>query len=84
MTWTADPAKREATNEHGYKITWAYGPNGRAYYNAYSPQGKHIDSGFDKEIVKAMCEMHREKLAKQRAMYQAKKHSKECHVEQTT
>jgi hypothetical protein len=72
-TWAAEPAKREATNEHGYKITWADGPNGRAYYNAYSPQGKHIDSGFDKEIVKAMCEVHREKLAKDRAAYRAKK-----------
>ncbi len=33
--------------------------------------------GYDKEIVKAMCEAHREKCARDRAMYHAKKASKE-------
>jgi len=72
MTWTVDPQKREARDEHGYRITWADNKHG-TWYNAYSPQGKHIDAGYDKEIVKAMCEVHREKLAKDRAAYRAKK-----------
>lgn len=80
-----DPTKNEVINEHGYRILWASGPRG-VYYNAYAPSGRHIDSGYDKEIVKAMCEMHREKCAKDRAMYHARKRSKEVtiHVEQST
>lgn len=79
-----DPTKREVVNEHGYLIAWAKGPRG-VWYNAYSPHGKHIDAGYDKAIVIAMCEMHREKLAKDRAMYAARKRSEEVtiHVEQT-
>jgi hypothetical protein len=76
MTWTADPTKHEAVNEHGYRIAWAEGPGG-IYYNAYSPRGKHVDSGYDKAVVKAMCEIHREKLEKDRAIYAARKSSKE-------
>lgn len=84
MTWAADPGKCEARNEHGYRITWADNKHG-TWYNGYAPSGRHIDAGYDKEVVKAMCEMHREKLAKDRAMYAAKKRSKEVtiHVEQT-
>jgi hypothetical protein len=67
-----DPTKHEVVNAHGYLISWAKGPRG-VYYNAYSPHGKHIDSGYDKEIVKALCELHRDKLEKQRADYRAKK-----------
>ena len=79
-----DPTKREVVNEHGYLISWAKGPRDRIYYNAYAPSGRHIDAAYDKEIVKAMCEAHREKLAKDRATYHAKKRSKEVtiHVEQ--
>jgi hypothetical protein len=80
VSWVADPKRDSARNEHGYKITWAQNKHG-TWFNGWSPRGTHIDAGYDKEIVKAMCEMHREKLEKQRAMYQAKKHSKEIHVE---
>lgn len=72
MTWTADPGKTEARNEHGYKLTWAHNQHG-TWFNAWSPRGQHVDSGHDQEIVKAMCEMHREKLEKARAVYHAKK-----------
>ena len=82
--WTMDPVRNSARNEHGYKIIWAENKHG-TWYNAFSPMGRHIDAGYDKEIVKAMCEMHREKLAKQREMYQARKRSEEVtiHVEPT-
>lgn len=77
MTWDQrDPTKREVVNEHGYLIAWAKGPRG-VYYNAYSPHGKHIDSGYDKATVIALCEAHREKLAKDRAMYAARKQAVE-------
>ncbi len=72
-----DPTKHEVVNEHGYLISYARGPNGRVWYNAYAPSGRHIDAGYDKEIVKAMCEAHREKCARDRAMYHARKASKE-------
>jgi hypothetical protein len=76
MTWVADPKKREAINEHGYKISWADNKHG-TWFNAWSPFGTHVDAGYDKEIVKAMCDIHRERLEKQRAMYAAKKAAKE-------
>lgn len=82
MTWGADPKKHEATNEHGYRITWAHNKHG-TWFNAYSPGGTHIHAGYDKEAVTAMCEIHRERLHKQRAMRAAEKDSKEIHVEQT-
>lgn len=72
MTWTADPKRHEAINEHGYRITWASSKHG-TWYNAYSSSGTHIDAGYDREIVKAMCEVHRERLEKQRAMRAAEK-----------
>jgi hypothetical protein len=81
MTWVADPKKREAINEHGYKITWAHNKHG-TWFNAYSPNGTHVDAGYDKEVVTAMCEIHRERLQKQRAMRAAEKASQEIHVEQ--
>lgn len=76
MSWTANHEKHEARNEHGYRIVWAEGPRG-TWFNGYSPAGKHIDAGYDKEIVKAMCDKHRENLAKDRAMYAAHKAASE-------
>lgn len=77
MTWTADPQKHEAMNEHGYRVTWATIPNRGTWYNAWSPSGAHVDAGYDKEIVKAMCEKHRDEVLRKRAMRAAKKASKE-------
>lgn len=74
MTWAADPQKHEAMNEHGYRITWASNKHG-TWYNAYSPNGTHVDAGYNKETVKAMCEIHHERLVKQRAMRAAEKAS---------
>jgi hypothetical protein len=82
MTWVADRVKHEAMNEHGYRITWAENKRG-TWFNAYSPLGTHVDGGYDKEIVKAMCDVHRERLEKQRAMRAAEKAAQEIHVEQT-
>lgn len=76
MTWTADPKKHEAMNEHGYKIVWADNKRG-TWYNAYAPSGAHVDSGYDKEIVKAMCEKHRDGVMKKRSMRAAEKAAKE-------
>lgn len=67
MTWTADPKKREAINEHGYKITWASNKYG-TWFNALSPNGAHIDAGYDKEIVKARCDAHWGELQRAKAM----------------
>jgi hypothetical protein len=70
MTWTADSKKREARNDHGYKITWSDNKFG-TWFNGYSPGGTSISAGYDKEKVKAECEAHRDRLGKQRAMYAA-------------
>ncbi len=72
MTWTADPTKHEATNEHGYVIRWADNKHG-TWHNAFAPSGTHIAAGYDKEKVKAECEVHREHQAKRRAMRAAEK-----------
>lgn len=72
MSWTTDPVKAEASNEHGYRLTWAHNKHG-TWFNAYSPRGQHVDAGYDKEVVKAMCEMHWDKLEKARSVYRAKK-----------
>lgn len=80
--WAVDPTKHEATNEHGYRITWAKNKHG-TWFNAYSPSGTNVGAGYDKEVVKAMCVIHLERLQKQRAMRAAEKASKECHVEQS-
>ena len=72
MTWTADPKKREARDEHGYRITWADNKHG-TWYNGWSPTGTHVNGGYDKEVVKFRCDEHRERLEKQRAMRAAEK-----------
>lgn len=76
MTWIADPKKREAMNEHGYRIVWATNKHG-TWHNAYAPSGAHIDAGYDREIVKAVCEVHRERLIRQRAMAAARRAARE-------
>lgn len=80
MTWTADPKKHEAMNEHGYRITWASNKHG-VWYNAYSPFGTHVDAGYDREIVEAMCDKHRERIANQRQMRAAEKAAVEVSCE---
>lgn len=72
MTWTVDTKKPEATDEHGYKITWARNKHG-TWFNAYSAHGRSIAAGYDREKVKAECELHRKMLADQRAMIAARK-----------
>lgn len=76
MTWTADPKKHEATDEHGYKITWAENKHG-TWFNAFSPLGTSVGGGYSKDKVKAECEIHRKKLADQRAMHAARKAARE-------
>lgn len=76
MTWTADPQKHEAMNELGYRITWASNKHG-TWYNAYAPSGAHVDAGYDKDIVKAMCTKHHDEVLRKRRMRAAKKASKE-------
>jgi hypothetical protein len=76
MTWTADPKKHEAVNEHGYKITWAHNKHG-TWFNAWTSTGAHIDASYDKDKMMAACDGHRELLKKQRAMRAAKKAARE-------
>lgn len=80
MTWTADPAKHEAVNEHGYRISWAHHKHG-TWFNAWTPKGKHIDASYDKDKMQAVCDAHREMLAKQRAIKAAAKAAKEVSCE---
>lgn len=83
MSWTNDPKKPEAVNEHGYRITWSHHEHG-TWHNAWTPGGKHLDASYDKAKMIAACEAHRELLIKQRAMRAAEKAAKEIHVEQTS
>jgi hypothetical protein len=66
MTWTVCNKRCEAMDDHGYRITWARDPWGKPYFNAFSPSGKHIDSGRDREVLKAQCTIHREKTEQRR------------------
>lgn len=66
MTWTVCNVRKEAMDDHGYRITWARDPWGELHFNAWSPSGAHVDSGRDQEILKAMCTVHREKTEKRR------------------
>jgi hypothetical protein len=75
-SWTADPKKSEAMNEHGYRITWAHNKHG-TWFNAWTPTGKHFDAGYDKVKLMAACDSHRAMLARQRAYKAAKKASRE-------
>lgn len=76
MTWAADPAKHEAINEHGYRITWAKNKHG-TWFNAWSPNGTHVDASYDKDKMLSACEAHRVMLEKQRMMRAAEKAAKE-------
>lgn len=58
MKWAADRYKREAMSDCGYRIAWSTAPHG-TYFNAYAPNGKHIDASYDGEKMKAACEAHR-------------------------
>lgn len=72
MTWVADPAKHEAMNEHGYRISWSHNKHG-TWFNAWTVHGKHIDASYDKNKMTAACEAHQVMLEKQRAMRAAEK-----------
>jgi hypothetical protein len=80
MSWTADPAKHEAMNEHGYVLRWAHNKHG-TWFNAYSPNGTHVDASYDKDKMQAACDAHRVMLENQRAMRVAEKAAKTIHVE---
>lgn len=72
MTWAVNPLLHEAVNEHGYRIVWAENKHG-TWYNAYSPKGTHIEAGYNRDVVKLMCDKHWEKQQKSRAMRSARK-----------
>lgn len=74
MTWTEDTKLREAVNEHGYKVTWAGNKHG-LWYNAFTPNGKHIFGGYKRDKAEVECEAHRQMLEEQRAMSAAKRAS---------
>lgn len=76
MTWTADPEKREAVDEHGYKVTWAKLKD-RLWYNGFTPRGKHIRGGYEREQIEAECDQHRLMLVLQRGSIAARRASKE-------
>jgi hypothetical protein len=75
MTWTTHPKKPEASNAHGYRITWAHDARG-TWHNAWTPSGKHIDASYDKAKMIAACDAHREFLERQRGYKAEKKASK--------
>jgi hypothetical protein len=67
MNWRASPKRRVATNEEGYRITWADHPSKELWYNAYtpgtkaSPDGRCIGAGLGKTglaACKEACEKH--------------------------
>lgn len=62
MTWAADPAKHEAVNEHGYRITWAKNKHG-TWFNAYDRNGKHLEASYDREKCVTACDSHALKAA---------------------
>lgn len=64
MTWVADPAKREAMNEHGYRITWAKNKFG-TWFNTYDRDGKHLEASYDREKCTAACESHSQKVPRE-------------------
>lgn len=76
MSWIDDPKKREAVNEHGYRITWAHHARG-TWHNAWTPAGRHIDAGYNKAKMQAACEAHKVMLERQRLMKAARKASVE-------
>lgn len=76
MTWTADPVKHEAVNEHGYRISWSHNKHG-TWFNAWSVTGKHIDASYDKDKMTKACEEHRLMREKAKAMRDARKASTE-------
>lgn len=84
MTWTADPSKHEAMNEHGYRITWADNKHG-TWFNGFSPYGTSIAGAYRRDKVEAECEAHRQRLIAQRQMRAAESAATEVtiHVEQT-
>jgi hypothetical protein len=60
MTWVTDPAKHEAINEHGYRLSWAHNKHG-TWFNGWSCDGKHLACGYDdsgKAMCEAACEAH--------------------------
>jgi hypothetical protein len=76
MTWAVDPQKHEAMNEHGYVLRWANNKHG-TWFNAYSPNGTHVDASYDKNKMQVACEAHRVMLENQKQMWMAKKASTE-------
>ena len=76
MNWTVNALLAEATNERGYRITWAHNKHG-TWYNAYAPSGAHVDASYDRKIVEAMCVKHYDEVLRKRAMRAAKKASRE-------
>lgn len=66
MTWTVCPKRKEAMDDHGYRITWTRDPWGVLHFNAWSPDGAHVDAGRDRDILEAMCSVHREKRNQRR------------------
>ncbi len=63
--WVVDKNRKEAMNEHGYRITWAR-LHGKLWLNAWSPFGTHIGAGFDRDILTALCTVHHERIQAQR------------------
>lgn len=76
MTWTSDLRKCESVNEHGYRITWASNKHG-TWYNGYAPSGAHVEAGYDRGKVEALCVKHYGEVLKKRATPAARKASKE-------
>jgi hypothetical protein len=72
MTWSADPNKHEAMNEHGYRITWAANKHG-TWFNGWSPHGTSVSGSYSKDKVKTECEAHHRTLEAQQAMRMAEK-----------
>lgn len=57
MKWVASSKRHEAMSDKGYFIRWAENAQG-SFFNAWAPNGKHIEASYDKEKVKAACDRH--------------------------
>lgn len=57
MNWFADRKKQQAMSGKGYVIKWVNSKHG-SFFNAWTPDGKHIEGSYDKEKCKAACEEH--------------------------
>lgn len=57
MNWAADPKKQQAMSDSGYVIKWTNSKHG-SFFNAWAPNGKHLEGSYDKDKCKARCEEH--------------------------